>query len=123
MYHMKNPHLQVTLSALAVLIAGGSLIYAINRHPVSTAYLPAASSQVAQVAAPTSGLVGYWALDSGSASDSAGSANGSLVGGPTSATGRVGGALSFNGTSQRVSFGSDPIGTGDLTVCAWVNPT
>jgi len=56
--------------------------------------------------AKSQGLVGYWKLDEGSGStavDSSGNGNnGILVGSPPWTTGKIGGALSFNGSSQYV---------------------
>jgi len=59
----------------------------------------------------TTGLVGWWKLDDGSsgttpltATDSSGNGNtGTLTNGPTWTTGKIGNALTFNGTSQYVS--------------------
>jgi len=56
----------------------------------------------------TDGLVGWWKFDEGSgtiAYDSSGNGNdGNLTGGPTWATGKIGGALSFDGADDYVSF-------------------
>src|SRR3989338_5884576 len=59
----------------------------------------------AQAAAPTNGLVGYWAFDEGSgttAGDSSGNGNnGTLVNGPTWTAGKVGSqAISFDGSND-----------------------
>ena len=59
-------------------------------------------SPQAQATAPTTGLVGYWKFD-GNASDSSGLGNnGTLVGGPTFTTGKIGQALSFDGVDDFV---------------------
>ncbi len=67
-------------------------------------------TQLAQVSAPSSGLVGYWNFDEGSgtvANDSSGNGNTGTINGATWTTGKVGsGALSFDGTSSYVSLGS-----------------
>ena len=79
------------------------------------------SAQTAQAAAPTSGLVAYWKFE-GNANDSQGSNNGTLVGGPTFTTGKVGQALNFGGpsTSQYVSYPSLAFSaTSPRTVSAW----
>ncbi|KKT28966.1 MAG: hypothetical protein UW15_C0023G0007, partial [Parcubacteria group bacterium GW2011_GWC1_44_10] len=56
----------------------------------------------------TTGLVGHWKFDEGSgtvASDSSGNVNnGALTSGPTWTTGKVSGALSFDGVDARVSI-------------------
>ena len=87
-------------------------------------------------AAFTNGLVGYWRFDEASgtvAADSSGHGlNGTLVNGPTwqPSGGIQGGALSFDGTNDRVSV-PDP-GAGSLldfpsgstiTITAWIRPT
>src|SRR3990167_9554249 len=75
----------------------------------------------AQAAAPTNGLVGYWAFDEGSgttAGDSSGNGNnGTLVNGPTWTTGKVGsGALDFDGTNDYVAGSSN-----SFAVSIWMN--
>ena len=74
------------------------------------------------------GLAGYWKLDDGSggsAADATGNGNtGTLSGGPTWTGGKIGGALTFNGTNQYVS--TSDIGTSTdsaYTISAWVNPS
>ena len=73
----------------------------------------------------TSGLVGYWKFDDGSgttAVDSSGSGNnGTLTGGPTWTTGRINGALSFNGSSTEVDTNKSVLDTSQsYSVSAWV---
>ncbi|MDE1941147.1 MAG: hypothetical protein KGI66_03440, partial [Patescibacteria group bacterium] len=132
---------------LAVLIlAGLSLVYTItatvpanqptDQAPVLTTVAP--RTQVAQVASSctvgdlTCGLVGWWKLDEGSgttASDSSGSGNtGTLTGSalPTWTAGKIGVALSFNGTNQYVTVNDSSslaFGTGGFTVSFWIDPT
>jgi N-acetylneuraminic acid mutarotase len=69
----------------------------------------------------TDGLVGWWKFDEGSgtvAYDSSGNGNdGSLTGGPTWATGKIGGALSFDGVDDYVLVNKDFGAT--LTISAW----
>ncbi|HVO39284.1 MAG TPA: DUF2341 domain-containing protein, partial [Spirochaetia bacterium] len=79
-----------------------------------------------QAYSPYSGLVGWWKLDDGagtSALDSSVSAStGTLVNAPTWVAGRVGGALSFGGTSYVNVTNTAPYNiTGPITVAAWVN--
>ncbi len=77
------------------------------------------------------GLVGYWSFDSGDVSgttvlDQSGSGNnGTTVNSPKQVPGKLGQALSFNGTSQYVSLpnntGYDANSIGTIT--AWIRPT
>ncbi len=86
---------------------------------------------VLQKPAPASDptLVAHWKLDDASgaaAVDSSGSGlNGSLKNGPAWTPGRIGGALSFNGTNQYVDVGSSSKLTfkGPFTLALWVNPS
>jgi hypothetical protein len=76
----------------------------------------------------TTGLVGRWAFDEGSgttASDSAGSSNGTLVSGPTWVTGKIGSnAISFDGVNDKVSINnSSAIVPTEITLSVWVNPS
>ncbi len=85
-----------------------------------------ATNQLAQVAAPTSGLVGHWKFDEGSgtsAADSSGSGNNAaLFGSPSWITGKVGsGALSFNGSNYVKAPNSASLRiTNDFTISAWI---
>jgi len=72
------------------------------------------------------GLVGYWNFDQGSgttASDSSGYNNHGTIYGASWTSGKVGGALSFDGLDDYVDCGNsetlDP--TQEATVEAWVN--
>jgi Concanavalin A-like lectin/glucanases superfamily len=68
------------------------------------------------------GLVGYWSFDEGSgtiATDSSGNDNtATLVNGPIWASGEIGGALSFDGVDDYVSFASQAQST--ISISAWV---
>src|SRR3989344_2616867 len=75
----------------------------------------------------TRGLVGYWNFDEGSgrvAHDASNYANNGVAS-STWATGKVGGALSFDGTNDYVDAGNNASlnSTAALTVEAWVYPT
>ena len=76
-----------------------------------------------------SGLVGYWSFDEGSGTtvnDLSGRGNvGTLQNGPTWTTGRVGGALSFDGVNDLVSvLDSASLNiTGTITIEAWIKTT
>jgi hypothetical protein len=70
------------------------------------------------------GLVAHWKFDDGSggsAIDSAGTNNGTLYGDPNWTTGRIGGALNFNGAADYVVAASVAPLTGDtLTAQMWI---
>jgi len=77
----------------------------------------------------TQGLVGYWNMDEGSGGtvyDSSNYANnGSTSGGPTWTKGKLGGALSFDGTDDDVNAGSGAslnLTGNQMTLAAWVKP-
>jgi hypothetical protein len=103
----------LAIFALVIVAVGGALIIQKGGQNLSQI---SPSSQLAQV--PTTGLVGYYSFDEGSGS----TASGATINGATWTTGKVGGALSFNGSGNNVNVGSDVIGTGDDSVCAWVYP-
>jgi hypothetical protein len=75
----------------------------------------------------TAELVGHWRFDEGSgdaANDSSGNGNhGTLQGEPLWVTGKVGGALDFNGSSDHVTIPFSPslkvLNQGDFTISAW----
>ncbi len=80
----------------------------------------------------TSGLVGHWTFDGSkltttTATDSSGSGNsGTLTNGPTPIQGKLGQALSFDGTDDFVdtaSVSTYSFGTGDFTVAFWIKTT
>ena len=69
------------------------------------------------------GLVGWWKFDEGSgtvAYDSSGNGNdGNLTNGPTWATGKIGGALSFDGVDDYVELDNFELG-GEMSFSVWV---
>ncbi|MDP3015412.1 MAG: LamG domain-containing protein, partial [bacterium] len=69
------------------------------------------------------GLVGYWKFDEGSgtaAGDSSGNNNiGTLINSPTWTSGKVSGALSFDGVDDYVDVGNNLEWPGALTVSTW----
>ena len=75
----------------------------------------------------TDGLVGWWKLDEGTgstAADSSGlSNNGTLTNSPTWATGQIGGALAFNGSSQYAYMTNVVEGTNKFSAFCWVKST
>ena len=76
----------------------------------------------------STGLVGYWAFNEGSgtsAADSSGNGNtGAITSGTWSASGKIGSALDFNGTTSKVNAGSAAVldNLANFTYSAWVNP-
>ncbi|UCG49177.1 MAG: hypothetical protein JSU94_05220 [Phycisphaerales bacterium] len=83
------------------------------------AALPAATSRAE--------IVAYWDFDdvTGSvARDKYGDNHGSLKGGPRRVTGRVGGALSFDGRDDYVDFGAGDVFaiTDQITIAMWILP-
>lgn len=78
-------------------------------------------------AEPTDGLVDYWNFDETSgttASDSSGSnITGTLQNNPTWTTGKIGGALRFDGLNDYVITSAPAItATDNWTIAAWINP-
>jgi len=69
------------------------------------------------------GLVGYWTFDEGSGTTaydySGNNNNGTLINGPTWTTGKVGGALSFDGVDDYVNIGKSSVGP-PCSVEAWI---
>ncbi|MDE2172661.1 MAG: peptidoglycan-binding protein [Patescibacteria group bacterium] len=129
-----------TLLAAVLLLAGISLIYTITSRfsPSGQGNFPVALNrlsphgQLAAVEGSGSGLVGWWKFDEGSgttAGDSSGSGNaGTLEGSPlpTWTTGKIGGALSFDGVTDTVAIGNPAVlnfGTGSFSYGMWVYPT
>jgi chitodextrinase len=78
--------------------------------------------------ATTNGLVGYWNFDEGSgtvAHDTSGNGNdGTITGATWSANPPAGGGsgvLSFNGSNDYITTASEFLGSGPLTISAWIN--
>ncbi|MGB4833411.1 MAG: LamG domain-containing protein, partial [Candidatus Moraniibacteriota bacterium] len=76
------------------------------------------------------GLAGYWKLDENTgtnAADASGNGNaGTLTNGPTWTTGRIGSAVTFDGTDDSINIPDSPLwdynpGTQARTFSAWVN--
>ena len=76
------------------------------------------------IALPTNGLIGLWKLDEGTgtfATDSVGTNNGTLIGGATWTTGKIGGAVNFDGTSGSINIADNPnLDLQQLTFAFWV---
>src|SRR3954468_9282225 len=115
----------------SVLAAGLGLLALTGPAAASASPFSSSSLDVmaALAAAPANGLVAAYSMDQGSGTtlaDLSGNSNTGTISGATwSATGRFGGALSFNGGSSIVNVpdsASLDLTTG-LTEEAWVNPT
>ncbi|WP_270888226.1 LamG-like jellyroll fold domain-containing protein [Pedococcus sp. 5OH_020] len=84
---------------------------------------------VSNATPPPPGLVGAWSFDAGSgttATDSSGQGNTGTLNGPSwTSSGRLGGALVFDGVNDRVDIAdSTSLGlTSGMTLEAWVRPT
>ena len=96
---------------------------------IATGYLSSAvGSATYSVSALPSGLVGYWKFSEGSgttAADSSGNGyTATLVNGVTWTTGKVGGAITANGTNQYVSIPAINFSaTAAVSIAMWVNRT
>ena len=79
-------------------------------------------SQLAQVSAPSSGLISHWKFDEGSGSTISASVGGGsdTLGNPSWTTGKIGSALNFNG-SDYVGVGN--VSPSKITISAWIKPT
>ncbi|UCE98880.1 MAG: LamG domain-containing protein [Planctomycetota bacterium] len=83
------------------------------------------------LAVDSTGLVAHWKFDEGSgtiAYDSAGSNDGTLVNGPMWTTGKIDGALSFDGTNDYIIVGDPPdesldFETGNFSISLWFKTT
>ena len=74
---------------------------------------------------PTQGLIGYWNFDEGTgtiAHDTSGSGYNGTVNGAVWTTGKINGALSFNGATSNVVTPNIALGS-TSSVSAWVNPS
>jgi hypothetical protein len=81
-----------------------------------------AQTVTATGSAVPAGITSWW-TGNGTANDTIGGNNGSLVGGATFAPGLVGQAFNFNGTSAAVNIPySSSLALNTFTVEAWVNP-
>src|SRR3990167_283101 len=128
--HPKHP---IIHWAAFLAFALGSFFYVAGQvnsfRQFSISNLEIAGDRVFRIAAaPTSGLVGYWNFDEGSGAtvaDSSGNGNtGTLTNGPTWTTGKIGQALSFDGSNDYVDAGtgSSLNLASSLTVSAWIKP-
>ncbi|HMJ34003.1 MAG TPA: LamG-like jellyroll fold domain-containing protein [Baekduia sp.] len=105
---------------------GGAAVHQFTAPTAATTYT---ATYTASPCPTYTGLVGQWGFDEASgttATDGTGNGlNGSITGAVRSSTGKFGGALSFNGTSDVVSVADNAkldLTTG-MTLEGWVNPT
>jgi hypothetical protein len=86
--------------------------------------LLAFASMPSSAADITSDLVVHWKLDDNT-DDSAGSNDGTFTGSPDSVSGKIGGAYSFDGSSEDMTFSASglPSGAANRTLAAWARPT
>jgi hypothetical protein len=77
-------------------------------------------------AQPSDGLVAYWSLNDGTATDNSGNGhNGIIHGAPQLVSGVNGNALSFDGVDDWIegSTGSSDFNVNNLTACCWLRPS
>ncbi len=87
--------------------------------------MPAVNAQTSGCAPPPSGMVSWWAGD-GNALDNVGTNNGTVHGGVTFPTGKVGQAFVLDGTSGYVQIPATSAmypGAGSFTADAWIKTT
>ncbi len=108
--------LPIIIAIAVVLLSGIGIVGALNGFFGGGGSIPSDTF--------TRGLVGYWGFDEGSgttAYDGSGNSNtGTLTNGPKWASGKVGGAVQFDGVDDYVNFSSivtDP--QNDFTVMGW----
>src|SRR3989344_1944012 len=125
---MNNSIKPAYLLALVGALAIGLIVF-INLQDVSREYASDLSptTQLAAISGTGSGLVAHYTFDDGTANDASGNGNnGTLVGGPTATAGKIGGALSFDGSDDKVtvSHTSTLNGNGsEISLSAWINPS
>jgi hypothetical protein len=111
--HLVHTLLVILILLIALFILGDTSFEQVTRS------IPQVS-QTAAVADFNSSLVAHYTFDD-TASDSAGSNNGTLVGGPTYVSGKIGKALQFDGVDDKVTA---PLTTSELTtgmtVSLWI---
>lgn len=90
---------------------------------VLSCWIAAFQAQSADCVLPPAGLVAWWSAED-SADDQVGTNNGTLRGGTTFASGEVGQAFNFDGSSGSVLVPDAPAlrFTNSMTVEAWINP-
>ena len=109
----------------AAVTAGQHQITAVARDAAGNT-TTAATVTVTVAPPPPSGLVAAYGFNEGSGStvaDASGSGNSGTLSGATWTTGKYGGALSFNGTSDRVNVpDANSLDLNRFTISAWIKP-
>ncbi len=101
---------------------------AISSYTFTNAILDHTIEATFDISNPNDALVGYWKFDDGSGTttqDSSGNSNtATLVDGPIWTSGKINGAISYDGTDDYVDCGTNSSLnlTGSLTIIAWINP-
>jgi len=101
----------IILAIIIIIMIVGSITSNIKISP---------ASQLAQIYGDGSGLVGWYEFTSGSVADSSGNSNDGTSSGPTSTTGQIGEALSFDGSDDYVSVPLNLNSLSAVSVSAWV---
>jgi hypothetical protein len=112
---MSSPYDRLGVFFLSAIILAFGSYTLINLNP---------SAQVAQaVYAPTDELVNYYPFENGSGSDTVGGAHGT-VNEATSVTGKIGGALQFDGVNDTVTVPSFTSldGKSQASISLWIKP-
>jgi hypothetical protein len=97
-----------------------------NKNPnlmVPAVIITVLAGLCAEAVATGPNLVGWWRFEEGSgmvAYDSAGDNDGTLVNGPTWTSGRIGGALSFDGVDDYTSIPPLNLSSNTVTMTAWI---
>jgi hypothetical protein len=107
-------------SGILVIAASGASPVAVSLTGTATASINPGGGECV---VPPNNQAGWWTGDA-TANDAVGGGNGSLQGGASFTTGRVGQAFAFNGTSSYVQVGN-PANlrlTAAITIEAWINP-
>lgn len=120
-------HLIVSLLILCILL---TLLFILGETSWKTTlaevtqYIPPAQTQLAQVTAPTSGLIAHYTFDD-TTNDSAGSNHGTASGGPTYVAGKIGKAMSFDGVDDYVASvsGVSVPASGEFSLSLWMKNT
>src|SRR5262249_10052497 len=105
--------------------SSGSLAPDINRNFTTATATSTTTCGTAPAPTPAAGLVAYWRFDDGAGTDSSGNnLNGTLVNNPSCTSGKIGNALSFNGSNYVSVPASAALGnlTNNFTVTAWISP-
>jgi hypothetical protein len=100
---------------------------ALSAEEIKALFEGRAAGAVARPPGPTRGLTGHWMLDEGKGSlarDSSGKGKGGRISGATWAAGRLGGALEFDGSNDKVDVAYSPaLNPARFSLALWAKPT